>query len=332
MPLRWEQVRIQVAAGHGVVSLVHEVSLGLTRGRTHALVGESGSGKSITALAAMRLLPPGMRIQGRITYENVDITAMDAEQVRRLRGNRVAMIFQEPMSSLNPVMTVGRQIAEPLELHRGLYGTMARKAAVELLARVGIADPAERFRAYPHELSGGMRQRVMIAIALACHPSVLIADEPTTALDVTVQAQILELLKDLQQETGMAILFITHDLAVVARFAHHTSVMYAGNIVESAPTAELLRSAHHPYTRALLRSVPRLHDPVLPPDSPPTASQHGRSLPTIGGEVPVPGNLPPGCAFEPRCDVASGDDRCRQETPTLSAVNHERLCACWKPV
>lgn len=332
MPLRWEQVGIEAVTPGGVTPLVHRVDLALAPGQTHALVGESGSGKSITALAAMRLLPFDMRIRGRITFEGVEIGSMTPKQMRKLRGDRMAMIFQEPMNSLNPVMTIGRQITEPLELHRGLHGAAARKTALDLLMRVGISDPANRFRAYPHELSGGMRQRVMIAIALACRPAVLIADEPTTALDVTVQDQILQLLEELQRETGMAILLITHDLAVVARIAHHTSVMYAGSVVESAPTSDLLRHARHPYTRALLHCVPRLRDPWHGIQAGSPGSYTSRSLTTIGGEVPVPGRLPPGCAFEPRCDVASGDSRCRQQTPVLAAIERDRLCACWKPV
>lgn len=328
MPLHWENIRIEAVSRSGVLPLVHQVDLSLKPGQTHALVGESGSGKSLTALAALRLLPPFMRIHGRITFEHTDVLAMTAGRLSTLRGNRVAMIFQEPMSCLNPAMTIGGQIVEALEIHRKSASRAARQAGVELLARVGISDPSARFDAYPHEISGGMRQRVMIAIAIACRPTVLIADEPTTALDVTVQAQILALLAELQRDTGMAILFITHDLAVVARIADETSVMYAGRIVESAPTAALLATPRHPYTRALLRCVPRLQADESCRDE----TEVRQSLPTIRGDIPRAGAMPPGCAFEPRCDVAGGDTRCRNECPDLQDSGSNRVCACWKPL
>jgi peptide/nickel transport system ATP-binding protein len=321
MPLlRIENLRIDVVGGDGT-RLVNGVSLAVERGRTMALVGESGCGKSITSLAVMGLLPAGVRVAGgRIEFDGVELTQASREQIRRLRGDHMAMIFQEPMTALNPVMRVGDQIAEPLRVHRGLSARTARRRVLELLRRVGIPAPERRIDSYPHEMSGGMRQRVMIAIAIACEPVLLIADEPTTALDVTMQAQILELLRELQRQSGMAILFITHDLAVVAEFADQASVMYAGRIVESGPVRELLDSPRHPYTQALLRSMPVL--------SAVSGVTRGR-LPVIPGEVPRPHSRPSGCAFHPRCELGHSDTKCAGETPELLAVG-ERACACWK--
>ncbi len=282
----------------GEVAAVDGVSWTVRRGRTTALVGESGCGKSVTALSIMRLLPtPPARIAaGRVLLRDgsdrppTDLLALPDRQMRRVRGNRVAMIFQEPMSSLNPVFTVGDQIAEAVELHQHLKRKEAFETAVAMLDKVGIAAPRQRAREYPHQLSGGMRQRVMIAIALSCNPSVLIADEPTTALDVTVQAQILDLLKALQRETGMSIVIITHDLGVVAQIADDVCVMYAGKIVERSKVKELFKNPLHPYTRGLLRSRPQVSGP------------HER-LETIPGAVPDPLHFPPGCRFHPRCDL-----------------------------
>ena len=282
----------------GEVSAVDGVSWGVRRGGTTALVGESGCGKSVTALSIMRLIPspPGRIAGGRILLFNgpgrppTDLLALPEGQMRRIRGNRIAMIFQEPMSSLNPVFTVGDQIAEAVELHQKLKRKEALDVAVAMLDKVGIAASQQRARQYPHQMSGGMQQRVMIAMALCCNPSLLIADEPTTALDVTVQAQILELLRTLQRETGMSIVIITHDLGVVAQIADHVCVMYAGKIVERAHVKELFKNPLHPYTRALLRSMPR-------------AAETRDRLDTIPGTVPDPLHFPPGCRFHPRCDL-----------------------------
>jgi oligopeptide/dipeptide ABC transporter ATP-binding protein len=302
---------------------VDGVSLEVQRGRTTALVGESGCGKSITSLAVMGLLPGVARISGgRIEFDGVDLSRQSPDELRRLRGDRIAMIFQEPMTALNPVLRVGEQIAEPLRVHRGLAARAARERTVELLQRVGIPEPQQRVDAYPHEMSGGMRQRVMIAMAIACEPALLIADEPTTALDVTIQAQILALLRELQRQSGMAILLITHDLAVVAEFADRASVMYAGKIVESGPVRELLDSPRHPYTQALLRSMPVLDAVVVNEDG------RGR-LPVIPGEVPRPHNRPGGCAFHPRCELGRNDAKCASQTPEPTVAS-DRAWACWK--
>ena len=284
----------------GPVVAVDGVSLAVHRGQTVALVGESGCGKSATALSIMRLLPePTGRIAGgRIVFDDVrqvgpvDITSLSERDMRKLRGRRIAMVFQEPMTSLNPVLTVGAQIIEAIELHQRLRRRKSRQAAIDLLGAVGIVDPARRIRDYPHQLSGGMRQRVLIAIALSCRPSLLIADEPTTALDVTVQAQILDLLRDIQTRTGLSILFITHDLGVVAQIADYVYVMYAGKIVEHAPVGELFSNPLHPYTQGLLRCTPRI-DRVLP------------RLEVIEGQVPDAANPPTGCRFHPRCPLAA---------------------------
>ncbi len=304
------------------VRVVDDVSLRVPRGRTVALVGESGCGKSATALSILRLIPspPGRIAGGKILFAShpgmappikgdatggypppdvIDLLQLDDRALRRIRGNRIAMIFQEPMSALNPVYSVGEQIVEGIQLHQRVTGRAAWRAAVEMLRQVGIADPKRSSRAYPHELSGGMRQRVMIAMALACRPALLIADEPTTALDVTVQQQILDLLRSLQGQTGLSILLITHDLDVVAGFADEVYVMYAGRIVERGPVAEVLGQPLHPYTQGLLECTPR-----LPPRS-------GR-LPVIGGSVPDPADFPSGCRFHPRCPLSvarAGEDR-----------------------
>ena len=308
----------------GSVRVLDEVSLEITRGETLALVGESGSGKSMTALSVLRLVPePGEISSGRILLEGSNLLELPEREIRAVRGNRVAMIFQEPMSSLNPVLTIGRQVAEPIRLHRKANKSEARERAAELLDAVSIPDAKRRLDDYPHQFSGGMRQRVMIAMALACEPDLIIADEPTTALDVTVQAQILELLKDLTSRLNSALLLITHDLGVVARYADRVSVMYAGRIVESAGARDLYGTPSHPYTRGLLQSVPRLDD-----------SAQTRLVP-IDGQPPDLASLPPGCAFSPRCPDAH--EKCRLERPELDLVvaesgssrDHER--ACWGP-
>ena len=285
----------------GLVRAVDEVSFYLDRGELLGLVGESGCGKSITALSIMRLVgPPGKIVAGEILFEGRDLLKLSNAEMRSVRGDDIAMIFQDPMTSLNPVFTVGEQIAEALRLHRKLSRADARKAAVEAMREVSIPDPELRANDYPHQLSGGMRQRVMIAMALACDPKLLIADEPTTALDVTIQAQILELLDHLRQTRELAVLLITHDLGVVAEVADRVAVMYTGKIVEESPVDELFARPKHPYTEGLLRSVPKL-----------TAKDVVKQerLQTIEGMVPRPNALPPGCHFEPRCPYAM--PRCR---------------------
>ncbi len=298
--------------------VVEAVDLDLEEGRILGLVGESGCGKSVTARSLMRLLPePPARIEGgSIRFAGNDILALDEAAMRRLRGDRLAMIFQEPMTSLNPTWTVGFQIEEALKLHTDLPAAARRERSLELLRRVGIGAPERRLRQYPFELSGGLRQRVMIAMALACGPDLLIADEPTTALDVTVQAQILELLARLREELGMAILLITHDLGVVAEFCDEVAVMYAGRIVEHGRVADLFARPRHPYTNGLLASTPRLR------------GRRGR-LPTIPGSVPPPDRRPPGCPFAPRCQRVL--ERCRSAMPGL-AGDDGHLAACWNPV
>jgi peptide/nickel transport system ATP-binding protein/oligopeptide transport system ATP-binding protein len=303
--------------GHATVRAVDGVGFAIGRGRTLCLVGESGSGKSVTSLSIMGLLPtpPAEVTAQALSFDGVDMLALDAEQRRALRGRQMGMIFQEPMTSLNPVYTVGDQIVEALRAHFRLSRTQARDRAVEMLDRVRIPSPEARVDAFPHEMSGGMRQRVMIAIALACEPKLLIADEPTTALDVTIQAQILELMKDMQRQTGTAILLITHDLGVVAEMADDVAVMYAGQIVESAPVDRLFADPQHPYTIGLLGSVPRIEE---------TRAR----LATIEGSVPNPAAFPPGCRFAPRCPFAA--DKCRAEAPPLRPMGEGHLAACWR--
>ncbi len=315
--LELRDLRTHFHTEDGVVRAVDGVSFELHAGETLALVGESGSGKSVTALSILRLLPkPHGRIAGgSIRFRGRDLLALSEDGMRRLRGREIAMIFQEPMTSLNPVFSCGDQIAEVLELHERLPGAAARARAVELLQRVGIAEPAQRAREYPHQLSGGMRQRVMIAMALACRPAILIADEPTTALDVTIQAQILELLQRLRHESGMAVLFITHDLGVVGHLADRLAVMYLGRIVEVGPTADVLKSPRHPYTRALLSVVP-VPNPRL-----------RRRMVILRGETPNPGNVPSGCRFHPRCPLAI--DICSREQPPLEEKRPGHWSACW---
>src|SRR5687767_7684348 len=277
----------------GLVRAVDGVSFYLDRGELLGLVGESGCGKSMTALSVMRLIaPPGKIVSGEILFDGKDLLKLSDAEMREMRGDDIAMIFQDPMTSLNPVFTVGEQIAEALRLHRKMSGKQARQATIEAMREVAIPDPARRVDDYPHQLSGGMRQRVMIAMALACNPKLLIADEPTTALDVTIQAQILELLNDLRKQRELAVLLITHDLGVVAEVADRVAVMYTGRIVEESPVDELFARPKHPYTEGLLRSVPKL------------TSEHvlkKERLETIEGVVPSPTDLPPGCHFAPRC-------------------------------
>ena len=302
------------------VQVVEAVSFRVAPGESVGLVGESGCGKSVTAMTLMRLLasPPAFIEAGRVRLDGTDLLALPEREMRAVRGDRIGMIFQEPMTSLNPVFTVAFQIAETLRVHRGLSDREARERARELLERVGIGAAERRLAQYPHELSGGLRQRVMIAMALACEPALLIADEPTTALDVTIQAQILKLLVRLRRELDMAVLMITHDLGVVAQTCERVEVMYAGRIVERAPTRVLFRHPRHPYTHGLLASTPKL-------------GGRGRKLPTIPGRVPQPGERGPGCYFAERCPRAL--DRCRVEIPALEPLDEpDHAAACWNPV
>ena len=306
----------------GVVRAVDGVSYAVEAGETLAVVGESGCGKSVTALSILRLVPspPGRIVGGAIRFEGVDLLQIGEGEMRRIRGNEISMIFQEPMTSLNPVLTVSRQITETLILHQGLTARAAAARAIEMLRLVRIPEPERRARQYPHELSGGMRQRVMIAMALACHPKLLIADEPTTALDVTIQAQILDLMRELKSEIGAAIILITHDLGVVAEMAQRVVVMYAGRKVEEAPVGDLFRRPQHPYTLGLLASVPRL------------GATLGRAEPPRLAEIPgtVPSLRDPivGCAFSPRCAYAT--ERCSREAPPLEAKTAAHLAACFE--
>jgi len=318
--LRVENLHVQFTGDRDPVRAVDGVSLTLDAGQTLALVGESGCGKSLTALAILRLLPPAARIaDGSIHFDGEDVLRLPERELRNLRGNRLAMIFQEPMTSLNPLHTAGAQIDEVLRLHRRLSADAARTQTIDLLRRVGIPAPAQRYGDYPHQLSGGMRQRVMIALALACGPELLIADEPTTALDVTVQAQILALLHALQRERGLALLLISHDLALVARFADRVVVMYAGCVVETGPAPAVFAEPRHPYTQALLRCTPRLDAAGVGP---------GR-LPVIPGEVPSAATRPAGCAFHPRCERVGADVPCHTQAPPLTGIG-DRLTACWR--
>jgi peptide/nickel transport system ATP-binding protein len=314
--LEVEDLSVTFSGDEGQVRAVEAVSFRLERNETLCVVGESGCGKSVTALAIMGLLPArGARRQGRVRFDGGDLTRLDQSALGELRGARLAMIFQEPMTSLNPAFTVGDQIVEAILRHRKIGPGEARKRALEMLRRVRIPAPERRFSDYPHKLSGGMRQRVMIAMALACDPELLIADEPTTALDVTIQAQVLDLMRQLRAETGAAIMLITHDLGVVAEMADRVIVMYAGQIVEEAPVGILFSRPEHPYTVGLLGSIPRLD------------KRRGR-LPAIEGTVPSPLAMPPGCRFAPRCPFA--DARCRAEAPPLKPAAADHLARCWK--
>jgi peptide/nickel transport system ATP-binding protein len=307
----------------GIIKAVDDVSFVLRQGETLAVVGESGCGKSMTALSIMRLVPdpPGRIVAGRIELEGRDLVGLGEADMRGVRGNDISMIFQEPMTSLNPVLTIGNQISEPLKLHRDLSRSAAWDKTVEMLRLVRMPGPAQRANEYPHQLSGGMRQRAMIAMALACNPKVLIADEPTTALDVTIQAQILDLLLGLKEELGTAIIFITHDLAVVAETAQRVIVMYAGKKVEEADVEALFEEPLHPYTHGLLASIPRLT--IIGGGAPSPAAR----LREIPGIVPSLARLPAGCAFAPRCAFA--DDRCRRDCPPLEQKRPEHWAACW---
>jgi oligopeptide/dipeptide ABC transporter ATP-binding protein len=313
-----EDLSVSFSTEEGRIRVVEEVSFAVGAGKTVGLVGESGCGKSVTAMSAMRLLPsPPSHIDGgRIVFDGADLLRLDQGAMRRLRGNRIGMIFQEPMTSLNPTLSIGYQIGEVLRLHRGQTGKAARHTVVEVLRQVGVGAAEGRVDQYPHQLSGGLRQRVMIAMALVCHPALLIADEPTTALDVTIQAQILDLLKRLQREMGMAILLITHDLGVVAEVCDEVVVMYAGRIVERAGVKSLFQAPRHPYTQGLLAASPM-------------RTPRGQRLPTIAGMVPPPGRRGTGCSFAERCPRVL--PRCREERPPLAEHAPGHDAACWNP-
>jgi oligopeptide/dipeptide ABC transporter ATP-binding protein len=302
----------------GVVRAVDGISYELDEGETMGLVGESGSGKSVSALSLMRLVPdpPGRIVAGEVIFQGRDLLKLGAEEMRRIRGRAISMIFQEPSTFLNPVLTIGRQITEAMELHLGLDRNSSRKRAIELLEMVGIADAETRLSDYPHQFSGGQRQRVMIAAALSCRPKLLLADEPTTALDVTIQAQILELIKTLTREFGTSVILITHNLGIVARYADRVNVMYAGEIVESARAQEIYRNPRHPYTWGLLESVPRLDRQVE------------GELRTIDGQPPDLRGEKMGCIFRPRCSYAVA--RCGVEGPSLQLIAPQHGSACWE--
>jgi oligopeptide/dipeptide ABC transporter ATP-binding protein len=302
----------------GVAKAVQGVSFSISKGRTFALVGESGCGKSVTALSIMRLVsaPAGKIVSGEIIFGNRDLLRISERRMRTIRGNKIAMIFQEPMTCLNPVYTVGNQIVEAIRLHQRKSARQAWSDAVEMLRKAGISDPTQRVHEYPHQMSGGMRQRVMIAMAISCQPALLIADEPTTALDVTIQQQILDLLDQLQEQSGMSILLITHDLGVVAERADDVAVMYASRIAEVADSQRLFAEPLHPYTQGLLKSLPRL-------------GYSAKRLQTVPGIVPEPLHFPSGCKFHPRCPIGHADKRCQTVEPELRQVQPGRCVSCW---
>jgi oligopeptide transport system ATP-binding protein len=318
--LQVKDLQTQFFTQDGIVKAVDGVSFNLEEGETLGIVGESGCGKSVTVLSIMRLIPnpPGKIVGGQVLFDGEDLLKVDDEEIRRVRGNKIAMIFQDPMTSLNPVLTICRQISESLELHLNMSKDAARKRSIELLELVGIPEAAKRIDDYPHQFSGGMRQRVMIAMGLSCNPQLLIADEPTTALDVTIQAQIIDLVKRLQRELGMAVIWITHDLGVVAGMCKRVLIMYAGNIIEQAPVEEVYANPRHPYTLGLLASIPRLD-----------AVRKSRLSP-IEGLPPDLIDMPDACPFNPRCPYVQ--DVCRQKKPQLRSVGPEHQIACWLDV
>jgi oligopeptide transport system ATP-binding protein len=317
--LEVKDLHTEFRTGAGIVRAVDGISYTVDPGETVAIVGESGSGKSVSALSVMRLIPdpPGRIVSGKILFAGRDVMQLTEEEMREVRGGDIGMVFQEPMTSLNPVLTIGRQITETLEQHRGMDRAAAHQRAIELLGLVGISDAARRLKQYPHQLSGGMRQRIMIAIALACDPKLIIADEPTTALDVTIQAQILELMKDLTRRLNVALIIITHNLGVVARYANRVNVMYAGRLVESGAAAEVYHNPRHPYTMALLRSVPRLDRP------------RQERLDPVEGQPPDLTRLDGGCSFRPRCRFAV--ETCATTRPPLEQAGAPgHLAACFR--
>jgi oligopeptide transport system ATP-binding protein len=313
-----EHLHTQFRTEGGLVQAVDDVSFNIQAGETFALVGESGCGKSVTALSIMGLIPnpPGEITSGSIQFGGVDLLKLSSTEMRSIRGSKIGMIFQEPMSSLNPVLTIESQLAEPLKIHTGLSASAANDRAQELIDMVGIPDSKTRLKQYPHELSGGQRQRIMIAMAMACAPRLLIADEATTALDVTIQAQILDLMQEVTEKSGAALLIITHNLGIVARYADRVAVMYAGKLREVGDASDIYAASQHPYTVGLLRSVPRLD------------SEKGTPLSPIGGEIPDLTNLPGGCAFNPRCQWAV--DRCSVEEPELIEISQGKQVACFE--
>ncbi len=316
--LEIENLQTQFFTTDGTVRAVDGISYTVEQGESVALVGESGCGKSVSAMSILRLIPhpPGRIVGGSIRFMGQDLLKLSDEEIRSIRGRRIAMVFQEPMTSLNPVLTIGRQLTEALEHHLGMEKAAARARVVQLLAMVGISDPERRLGQYPHHFSGGMRQRVMIAMALSCEPELIIADEPTTALDVTIQAQILELMKDLTKRLGVAMIIITHNLGVVARYADRVNVMYAGKIIEQGSALQIYHEPRHPYTLGLLNSVPRLDRP------------RQKRFDPIEGQPPDLTRLPEGCAFRPRCRYRV--ERCAQETPALEALADGHASACWE--
>jgi oligopeptide/dipeptide ABC transporter ATP-binding protein len=316
--LQVRNLRTSFTTPEGKIGAVNGVSFDVNHGETLGLVGESGCGKSVSALSIMQLVPnpPGVIETGEIIFEGVDLLKISSQEMQSVRGAGIGMIFQEPMSSLNPVLTIGRQITEPLGVHMGLSGWAAESRAAELLEMVGIADSRRRLGDHPHQLSGGQRQRVMIAIALSCEPKLLIADEATTALDVTIQAQILELMKNLTSESGAALMIITHNLGIIARYADRLNVMYAGKIRESGTAEQVYLQPNHPYTVGLLNSVPRLDRPA------------SERLDPIDGEIPDPANLPSGCAFAPRCRWTN--EKCSVSEPELEQVQDRQMVACYE--
>ncbi len=309
-------LRVQLQTPRGPGFAVRDVSFSVERGQTLGLVGESGCGKSITALSLLGLLPENAVVSGSIRFDGKELVGQPDDVLRRIRGNRIGMVFQEPMTALNPVHSIGHQVAEPLRLHRGASKAAARKEAIDLLERVGIHQAAKRFDAYPHQFSGGQRQRVTIAMALACGPDLLIADEPTTALDVTIQGQILDLIHDLVQERGMALILISHDLGVIAQNVARMLVMYGGSVVESGPTGAIFNSRAHPYTRGLFGARPRL------------GAARGARLTTIAGSVPELVDLPSGCAFAGRCGFAVA--QCASEYPGVTQLRNSHEARCFR--
>ena len=318
--LQVKGLRTQFFTQDGIVNAVNGIGYELAEGETLGIVGESGCGKSVGVLSVMRLIPqpPGRIVGGEVLFGGRDLLKVDEAEMRQVRGNKIAMVFQDPMTSLNPVLTINQQVSEALELHLGMDRAQARKRTIELLEMVNIPKAADRVDDYPHQFSGGMRQRVMIAMALSCNPQLLIADEPTTALDVTIQAQIIDIVKRLKQELGMAIIWITHDLGVVAGLADRVIVMYAGFIIETADVKDMYADPRHPYTLGLLRSIPRLD------------AERKSKLTPIEGLPPDLIDLPPGCPFAPRCSYAI--ERCLQENPHLETVARRHQVACWVDV
>ena len=314
--LQVNNLSVEFSTPLGTVKAVTNVSWKVSPGQILAVVGESGSGKSVTALSILQLIPtpPGRIVSGQVLFGQTDLLRLSEDQIRTFRGRKISMVFQEPMTSLNPVLSIGRQITEQMKLHLGLVTAQAKERAIELLTRVGISEPRDRLRQYPHHFSGGMRQRVMIAMALSCDPELIIADEPTTALDVTIQAQILQLMQRLCREMNVGLVIITHNLGVVARYADRVNVMYAGRIVEEGDAGDIYARPQHPYTYGLLNSVPRLD------------SAHGSNLIPIPGNPPDLVDLPPGCSFHPRCSI--GRSSCERDIPELVAALSGHQVAC----